>query len=48
MAPPHGSGRIELDAAAIRQLLTELGRRLDARGVRAELYLVGGAAIAPA
>ena len=30
----------------IRELLTELGRRLAARGVAGELYVVGGAAIA--
>ena len=46
MPIPDGPGRVELDAAAMRELLTELGSRLAARGVRAELYLVGGAAIA--
>ena len=35
-----------MDAREIRELLIELGRRLDARGLRGEVYLVGGAAIA--
>lgn len=30
----------------IREALIELGRRLDARGYRADLYIVGGAAMA--
>jgi Nucleotidyltransferase of unknown function (DUF6036) len=30
----------------IRELLSELGRRLDARGIEGEMYVVGGAAIA--
>ena len=38
----------ELDVEQIRSLLEELGRRLDAQGVQARLYLVGGAAIAVA
>lgn len=33
------------DQAQIRALLTELGADLDARGVRAELFIVGGAAM---
>jgi hypothetical protein len=36
----------ELDRAEIIELLTELGRRLQASGVEATLYVVGGAAIA--
>lgn len=36
----------ELDRAEIIELLTELGRRLQADGVDATLYVVGGAAIA--
>lgn len=35
-----------LDAARIRELLTELGRRLDAQGISARMFLVGGAAMA--
>lgn len=35
-----------LDAEQIRALLTELGQRLDARGIEARLFLVGGAAMA--
>jgi predicted nucleotidyltransferase len=35
-----------LDADQIRRLLVELGGRLDARGVEARLFLVGGAAMA--
>jgi len=35
-----------LDATQIRGLLVELGERLDARGVEARLFLVGGAAMA--
>jgi hypothetical protein len=35
-----------LDAARIRALLTELGQRLDAIGVEARVFLVGGAAMA--
>jgi hypothetical protein len=35
-----------LDADQIRELLVELGARLDARGVEARLFLVGGAAMA--
>lgn len=35
-----------LDADAIRALLTELGNRLAAAGVRAEVFIVGGAAMA--
>jgi hypothetical protein len=36
----------ELDRAEITEVLTELGRRLQAEGVEATLYVVGGAAIA--
>lgn len=35
-----------MDRDAIVAALTELGRRLDARGVVGEMYVVGGAAIA--
>ncbi|NCT90360.1 nucleotidyl transferase [Cellulomonas sp. APG4] len=38
--------RRELTAAELHDLLTELGRRLHAKGVEATLYVVGGAAIA--
>ncbi len=38
--------RRELTAGDVRELLTELGRRLDAKGVTATVYVVGGAAIA--
>jgi len=42
-----GKGSVPLlDAAGIRELLVELGLRLDARGARARLFLVGGAAMA--
>lgn len=35
-----------LDAEQVRQLLTDLGERLAARGIEARLFLVGGAAMA--
>lgn len=35
-----------IGAEQIRALLVELGRRLDARGIEARLFLVGGAAMA--
>jgi predicted nucleotidyltransferase len=35
-----------LDAHQIRELLAELGRRLDARGIEGRMFLVGGAAMA--
>ncbi len=35
-----------LDAGAIRGLLVELGERLDRKGTRARIFLVGGAAMA--
>lgn len=35
-----------LDAQQVRSLLTELGKRLAARGIEARLFLVGGAAMA--
>lgn len=35
-----------LDADRIRELLTELGRRLDERGLSARLFVVGGGAMA--
>lgn len=35
-----------LDADRIRALLTELGARLEARGIEGRLFLVGGAAMA--
>jgi hypothetical protein len=38
--------RRELGVDEIRTLLAELGRRLDEQGVRATIYIVGGAAIA--
>lgn len=38
--------RIELNAREVRELLGELGRRLTAKGVKATIYVVGGAAIA--
>jgi hypothetical protein len=37
---------MSLDRRRIIELFEELGRRLEARGVRRELYVVGGAAIA--
>lgn len=37
---------LKLGADRIRELLMELGRRLSARGVTADLYVVGGAAFA--
>lgn len=39
-------GGVELDAAAVRGLFQELSERLDADGVRAQLFVVGGAAMA--
>jgi len=41
-----GHGTPDLDSAMLRELLSELGARLVERGVRADLYIVGGAAIA--
>lgn len=38
--------RRELTADEVRELLAELGRRLQAKGVRGTVYVVGGAAIA--
>lgn len=38
--------RRELTADEVRELLGELGRRLQAQGVEATVYVVGGAAIA--
>jgi hypothetical protein len=35
----------ELDKDSITELLTELGRRLHAKGIDAQIYLVGGAAM---
>jgi predicted nucleotidyltransferase len=35
-----------LDAHQIRELLAELGRRIDARGLEGRMFLVGGAAMA--
>jgi hypothetical protein len=35
-----------LDAQRIRALLVELGQRLDAQGLRARIFVVGGAAMA--
>jgi hypothetical protein len=34
-----------LDAESIRELLRQLGERLDRRGIHAELYVVGGTAM---
>lgn len=41
MRPP-----LPLSRAQLRDALLELGRRLDARGITAQLYVVGGAAMA--
>lgn len=38
-------GPLELDATAMRALLTELDERLRARGIGASIYVVGGAAM---
>lgn len=38
--------RRELSVDEITELLTDLGRRLSARGVSASVYIVGDAAIA--
>lgn len=38
--------KAEFSRSEIRELLTELGRRLHARGVEADIYIVGGAAMA--
>lgn len=40
------SGSGLLGADQIRELLADLGRRLDDRGLSAQLFLVGGAAMA--
>ena len=40
------SGGWSADGDAVEALLTELGRRLDGRGLVAELYVVGGSAMA--
>lgn len=37
---------LELDAAKMRELLSELDQRLNARSIKASVYLVGGAAMA--
>ncbi len=37
---------VQLDAATVRELLTEVGRRLHLRGLHVDIYLVGGAAMA--
>jgi hypothetical protein len=42
---PASSGSL-LGQAEIRELLIELGRRLDQRGLEARMFLVGGAAMA--
>lgn len=44
MTDRHGA--LELDAEAMRALLTELDERLRERGVAASVYVVGGAAMA--
>lgn len=45
--PPHETARrASLGPDNIRELLIELSRRLRARGAAADIYLVGGAAIA--
>ena len=41
-----GQGSPLMDADQIRSLLIELGGRLEARGIEARLFLVGGAAMA--
>ena len=47
MTPPgRGTDGPFLDAGTIRSLLVELGAGLDARGVEARIFLVGGAAMA--
>jgi methylmalonyl-CoA mutase cobalamin-binding subunit len=44
---PGGSGhRSELDAGSVLGLLQELSDRLAARGAQAQLFVVGGAAMA--
>lgn len=42
----RGPVLLELDAAKMRELLAQLDARLKARGIKASLYLVGGAAMA--
>ena len=46
MTPPSGAAGPLLDADRIRALLVELGARLDARGLEARIFLVGGAVMA--
>lgn len=49
MKRPDGGERppaVQLDGPAVKELLMEVGRRLHARGVHVDIYLVGGAAIA--
>ena len=41
-----GSPMIHMGTKDIRALLTELGRRMSAHGLHAEMFLVGGAAMA--
>lgn len=41
-----GPALLELDAAKMRELLAQLGERLKAKGIKASLYVVGGAAMA--
>jgi predicted nucleotidyltransferase len=44
---PAGDGDLDgFDGDTIRSLLTELGRRLDQRGINARIFVVGGAAMA--
>src|SRR3954451_7708858 len=40
------ASRLQLDPAALRELLDELVRRLRARGVRGSIRIIGGAAMA--
>lgn len=42
----HSNDGPLFDSTAIRSLLTELGERMDARGLEARLFIVGGAAMA--
>ena len=41
-----GRPTIDMEGEGVRSLLTELGRRIAARGLRAEMFVVGGAAMA--
>lgn len=41
----EGSGLVQLRKDDVEMLLAQLGERLDAKGVQAEIYVVGGAAM---